>query len=90
MSAFFHFQHTLNRLFNNCVVILILEKFFLKCEGGIKLTPSPPPAKITLKMPSLIRVKQPGVIYVINQNKTLIELFRELLDAEFLQNSACT
>ena len=31
MSAFFYFQHTLNRLFNNCIkVILILDKFFLK------------------------------------------------------------
>ena len=31
MSAFFYFQHTLNRLFNNCIkVILVLYKFFLK------------------------------------------------------------
>ena len=33
MSAFFHFQHNLNRLFNNCVELLILDKFFLKYEG---------------------------------------------------------
>ena len=35
---------------------MILDKFFLKYEGEVKLTP-PPPEKTTLKMSSLIRVK---------------------------------
>ena len=38
-----------------CKVILILDKFFLKYKGGVKLTP--PPEKTTLKKSSLIRVK---------------------------------
>ena len=38
-------------------VILILDKFFLKYEGGVKLTP-PSPEKTTLKKPSFIRVKE--------------------------------
>ena len=42
MSAFFHFQHTLNRLFS------------LKYEGGGQI--DPPPEKNTLKKPSFIRV----------------------------------
>ena len=56
-SAFFHFQRTLNRLFNKQLykVILTLDKFFLKYERDVKL--SPPPEKTTLKKPSLIRVK---------------------------------
>ena len=63
MPAFFHFQHTLNRLFNNCIVILILDKLFLKYEGGegggVKLT-KPSPGKTTFKKPSFIRVKKQG------------------------------
>ena len=35
--------------------MLILDKFFLKYEEGVKLTP---PEKTTLKKPSLIRVKE--------------------------------
>ena len=31
MPAFFHFQHNLNRLFNN--YIKTLDKFFLKYDG---------------------------------------------------------
>ena len=38
-------------------VILILDKFFLKYERGVKLTSPLPPGKTTLKKPSLIRVK---------------------------------
>ena len=34
MSALFHCQHTFNRLFNNCIKLLRLDKFFLKYEGG--------------------------------------------------------
>ena len=66
MSAFFVFQHTLNRLFNK--VILKLDKFFLKYEGegeggmgwggGVKLTsPLSFPGKTTFKKPNLIRVR---------------------------------
>ena len=45
MSAFFHFQHTLNRFFNNYKVISILDTFFLKNERvWVNLMrPSPPP-----------------------------------------------
>ena len=48
MSAFFHFQHILNRL----------------GEGGglVKLTP--PPGKTTLKKTSLIRVKANSECYL--------------------------
>ena len=45
-----HFQHNLNRLFKNCIKILILDKFFLKYEGGREL--DPPEEKL-----NLIRVK---------------------------------
>ena len=38
--------------------MLILDKFFLKYERGVELTPLPSPEKTTLKKPSLIRVKQ--------------------------------
>ena len=54
MPAFFHFQHTLNRLFNNC-----------RGGGGgwrgFKLTPPLPRKKTLLKKPSLIRVKYDNV-----------------------------
>ena len=40
MSAFFHLQHTLNRLFNDCIKLLILDKFFLKYEGGSNRSPA--------------------------------------------------
>ena len=70
MSAFFHFQHTLNRLF---MFILILNKFFLKYEEGVKLTTphSPAPEKTTLKKPNLIRIKKAAIIIAILGQKTL-------------------
>ena len=43
---------------------MILDKFLLKYEGRVKLTP--PPEKTTLKKPSLIRVK---VVYVLRVYK---------------------
>ena len=52
VSAFFHFQHTLNRLYK---VILILDKFFLKYEGGIKL--NSPKKKLHSKHPALLGLK---------------------------------
>ena len=46
MSAFFHFQHTLNRLFDSYIklykVILILDKLFLKYEEGGQIDPLHP------------------------------------------------
>ena len=56
-STFFHFQPTLNRLFKNGIklVILILDYFFLKYEGGRDQTDSLP-EKTILKKPDLIRV----------------------------------
>ena len=33
MSEFFHFQHILNRLFDNCIKLYWLDQFFLKYEG---------------------------------------------------------
>ena len=35
----------------------MLDKFFLKYEEGIKLTPPLPPGRTTFKKPSIIRVK---------------------------------
>ena len=56
MSAFFQFQHTLNRLFNN--YIKLYDKFFMKYEGGLQIDPPPPPQeKATLKKPRLIKAK---------------------------------
>ena len=49
MPAFFYFQHTLNRLFNNCAKLNSLFK-----GGGVRLSS---PGEITLKKPSLITVK---------------------------------
>ena len=43
---------------------MTLDKFFLKYEEGVKLTPPPrPPGKTTLKKPSLIRVN--GLLEVL-------------------------
>ena len=66
MSEFFLFQHTLNRLFNNCIykVILKLHNFFLKYEGEVKLTPAPhppPPPPFQEKPPS----KSPALLGLI-------------------------
>ena len=69
MSAFSHFWHTLNRLFNNCIKLYWnwISYFFLLeilrgCggRGGQFETHRPPPSpeKTTLKKPSLIRVKR--------------------------------
>ena len=62
MPAFFHFQHTLDRLFNNCINFYwnsISFSWNRKEEGGGrgKLTLRPP-AKTTFKKPSLIRVER--------------------------------
>ena len=55
MSTFFHFQFILNRLFNNCIVILILDKFFLKYEGGSQN--DPPHEKLPSKSPALLGLR---------------------------------
>ena len=63
MSAFFQFQHTLNRLFNN--YIKLYDKFFLKYEGGSKLTPLLPlKKKLPSKSPDLLRLKDLDVAKV--------------------------
>ena len=68
MSAFFHFQHTLNRLFK---VILILDTSFLKYErGGGQVDPLPP-GKTTLKKSSLIRVEMAAVTQWVNHCATM-------------------
>ena len=52
ISAFFHFQHTLNKLLSNC--IKLLDRFFLKYKGGSNYPPFP--EETTIEKPSLIRV----------------------------------
>ena len=44
--------YSLNRLFNNFIVILISDIFFMKYEGGVKLTPSQ--KKLPSKSPALL------------------------------------
>ena len=54
ISAFFHFQHTLNRLFNNCIKLYWYSSSYswnMKGRGGYI-----PPEKTSLKKPSLFRV----------------------------------
>ena len=54
MSAYFHFQHTLNRLFNNYIKLYwynISSSWNMK-GGKVKLTS--PPAKIRSKSPALL------------------------------------
>ena len=65
MSAFLHFQHTLNRLLYKYKVILILDKLFLKYERRDQI--DPPPEQTTLKKPSLIRVKQTIKVNIIDK-----------------------
>ena len=59
----------------------MLDKFFLKYERGVKLTPTPP-EKTTFKKPSLIRVKlhQPG-----NYDLSTLTLHWEKLRLQFPQ-----
>ena len=58
MSPFFHFQHTLNRLFNICME---LYWYYISSSWNINETVGErggdPPEKTTLRKPSLIRVK---------------------------------
>ena len=67
MSVSFHFQRTLNRLFNNCItykVILKLYKFFLKYvgrkggRGGGGINPPPSLEKLPSKSLDLLRIKR--------------------------------
>ena len=55
MSAFFHFQHTLYRLFNNCIKLYWYQISSSWNMKGRSNWP-PLPGKTTLKKPSLIRV----------------------------------
>ena len=61
MSAFFHFQQTLYRLFNNCIKL-----YWYKGGGQIDFPPSLPPGKTTFKKPSLIWVKRE--VFVLSAN----------------------
>ena len=70
---FFHFQHTLNRFFNNCIKLCwyyISSSWNMK-EGGGKIEIDLPAEKTTLKKPSLIRV---NVIkdWTIAREKTML------------------
>ena len=71
-------------------VLLKLDKFFLKNEGGVKLTP-PLPGKTTFKKPSLIRVKKSwqsyfneiysaiaGGIFITENDRKLLSLAPQL------------
>ena len=49
---------------------MILDKFFLKYEGGFNLTPPSPPEKTTFKKPNLIKVTD------FIQNETLIQFIK--------------
>ena len=51
---------------------MILDKFFLKYEGGRGVKLTPPPEKTTLKKPSVIRVKTSVPSH--NVNKCISEM----------------
>ena len=69
MAAFFHFHQNLNRLFNNFKKIL--DKFFLKYEGGVTLTPPTPPfplpsqKKLLVKSPALLGLNNNRFPYLL-------------------------
>ena len=43
----------------------MLDKFFSKYEGGVKLNPPPSPEKTTLKSPALLGLKMVRVIILM-------------------------
>ena len=53
MSAFFHFQHTLNRLFKNC-----MKLYWYWTSSSWNMKGKPIGKNTTLKKPSLFRVKK--------------------------------
>ena len=64
LSLSTYFKQIVQQLYK---VILILDKFFLKYEGGVKLIPPPSQAELPSKNPALlgfIRVKRPLVLKV--------------------------
>ena len=65
MAAFFHFHQNLNRLFNNFKKIL--NKFFLKYEGGVTLNSPPPPSKkkLLVKSPALLGLNDNRFPYLL-------------------------
>ena len=77
LLIFWHYLVTKTLMTSAYKVILILDKFFLKYEVEVKLTPTPP-GKTTLKIPSFITVKK-------QQNRIL---FCERNIAIFLKNSS--
>ena len=73
MSVFVHFQHTLNRLFNNSIKLYwYYISFPWDMKGGSNWSPPPPlpPEKTTLKKPSLLRVTQ---VYISLSNQIKFE-----------------
>ena len=68
MSAFFHFQHTLNRCFNNWIKLYwyyISSSWNIKGYEGIQIDPHS--GKTTLKRSSLIRVNHISSLSQIGQ-----------------------
>ena len=75
-AALFHFQDTLNRLFNSFIykVILILEKFFFKYEGEVKLTPLPPRKKLPSKSPAILGLILANLLLRTELKPTLFDI----------------
>ena len=75
-AALFHFQDTLNRLFNSFIykVIFILEKFFFKYEGEVKLTPLPPQKKLPSKSPAILGLILANLLLRTELKPTLFDI----------------
>ena len=77
MSAFFEFQHILNRLFNNCIKFYwswITSSWNMKGGGrGSNWHPPHPPGKTTFKKSSLIRVKRYSLSFHISLTSATIK-----------------
>ena len=82
-AALFHFQDTLNRLFDSFIykVISILEKFFLKYEGGVgrvgegvKLIPLPPQKKLPSKSPAILGLILANLLLRTELKRTLFDI----------------
>ena len=86
-SAFFHFQHTLNRLLNKCIKLYWYWICSFWNMKGVKLTPPPfPPrkGKTTIEKSSLIRVKFENWLAGFNLEQFLEVLGNEIIPAKSL------
>ena len=64
MSAFFHYQHTVNRLFDNYIKLYwYLDKFFIEYEELFLQINHPPPLK---KLPSKTALRRIWENYFIS------------------------